>query len=118
MEESIRESLCTYFEDMDSFEAEIKNVTAVLIEMKEESLLGDEMFWNHYLSLIQRIRKNEQNEFELEKSDEITEKSMEKSEQFVKKVAYLRENNITNLERYLLAIYFEKHNRKEGGENE
>jgi len=113
MKNEIREKLKTYFTDFEGFEDEIVIAEDALVEMKEESLLSDEMFWNHYLSLVIRIRNNEQNQMEIDAND-MSDESRELSDQFAESLSCLNLGGITAFERYLLAIYFEKH-RKEVG---
>jgi len=116
MENAIKENLKQYFDDIDGFSVEITEAKEML-EVICPVLESDEMFWNHYLSLIVRVRNSEQNDLPFENNGDISEASIDKAREFIDGISLFKVDTITDFEQYLLAIYFEKQVGKEVGSN-
>lgn len=67
-----------------------------------------EIFWNHVLTLFERIDEGEQNEYDMSEVDEMSIEAREMTEKFEVFVGQERAFSLTDFERYLVSLYFEQ----------
>lgn len=107
MEKKTKEQLQKYHPNLDSYDKEIK-VVEDFFTSKGYGLMieTDEVFWNHMISLIQRMDDNSLNEMEVD--IEIDEIFYDNANELIALLKEVREVTITEFELFLLAIYFQK----------
>lgn len=109
MKKEIKEELASYFSDIEKYNSEISQIELALNEMGYKQSLGNDIvFWNHILTLIQRVYSQSQNNYKFTQTGEISKCSIEKAELLITKLTCLKEHVVNKFEIYLLAIYFEK----------
>lgn len=66
------------------------------------------IFWNHIVTLFERIEKNEQNEMHLDQSVQMSDDAQKFTKEFVEYLNGYTRFSISNFEFYLLTVYFEQ----------
>lgn len=108
MEESIYSSLSKNIVNIDNYEREIKETEKFFYSKNIKKSKLDEIFWNHLLSLFERIDSNLQNDLESYKIEGITKESEILLEEYIKYISKIRNFSINNFERMLLNIYTQR----------
>ncbi|AMC93849.1 hypothetical protein AOC36_07580 [Erysipelothrix larvae] len=113
MKQTLHEELRQYFANIDTLHQEIKTMEDAIETLNfNQEILDDILFWNHYLSLVERVYNHAQNDLEFEDTGEIPQECIDVSKELFKTHKLLKDYDITDFETYLFAIYFAK-NRKE-----
>lgn len=105
----------TQYEEIEKHVPSIKEyadeVNEIVLFFKEKNLNIEKtspMFWNHVITLLDRVDQGEQNEIELEDSEEMSVYTQQLTADFEKQINQLRTFNLTGFESYMLTIHFEQ----------
>lgn len=113
MKKQLEEQLMQYHPNLKQYEKEI-----VLIEQffQEngffEQIEENEVFWNHMLSLIQRMDEKSLNDMEVDL--ELKEAYLTQAKTLIDTLSTVRDVEITEFELFLLGIYFQKFQEESG----
>lgn len=66
------------------------------------------VFWNHIITLLERIDSDEQNDLEIEQTEVMSKEATVLTDGLIEHLRRFRKFNITSFEKYLLTIYFEQ----------
>lgn len=66
------------------------------------------VFWNHIITLLERVDQNEQNSMETNDVDKMSAEAEALTEEFAQYIGERRSFEITDFEKFLLTIYFEQ----------
>lgn len=108
MESEILNKLGNHIKNIEQFNEEIQITEQFFFKKDLNHKVMDEVFWNHILSLINRIDSNEQNDLEVYDMEEIGENAIELMEEYVIEMSRYRKFNVTNFEKMLLSIYTQR----------
>lgn len=108
MKKEIYEKSKEIFPNIDDYEVEIFEIESFLKELNVEEKYLDLVFWNHMISLFERIDTDSQNDMDIEDFDEIHEETKRVTQDLVKRLNVIRQFNITNMENLLINIHIEK----------
>lgn len=109
-----------YVPAVDQYSKEVELIESFFAEKDLEIQKTDAVFWNHLITLFERIDKGEQNTDEIDASiDEMSAEAQELTTDFVTYMNAHRPFPISQFEHFLLTIYFEQlKNKKDKKENE
>lgn len=108
MDKTIRVALEKIFPNLDKYKVEI-NVTDKFFKDKgisEDKL--DQVFWNHMISLWERIDKDEQNDLDIENMEEFSDEANKILEDYILELSKHRNFEINDFEKMLVAIYMQR----------
>lgn len=108
MKKLMVEKVKEYFPNIENYSKEINLTEKFFSKIGVDESLMDEVFWNHLLSLLERIDTNIQNSLEFSESDEISEKEKDVVKNYIEEMNLIRNFDITDFEKFLLEIYVKK----------
>lgn len=92
----------------NEFLPEIKYVEIFLKEKNFDINETSVLFWNHFITLLERIDENNQNNFDLEDTEALSTEAKKLTQEFEEYLNRYRSFNLTPFEKYLMEIYFEQ----------
>lgn len=114
MDSEVRKKLSQYFESIDQYQKEI-DLTQEFFRSKNIPIDNlDEIYWNHLLTLLNRVDTNSQNNMEIEELEDISEEATLLTNEFENYLSQHREFTLTPFESMLLNIYSQKFLEKGG----
>lgn len=108
MDEIIYKNISENIENISNYTNEIEKTEKFFVSKKINMNSLDEVFWNHLITLFERIDSDEQNDFELDKLDEITDKAKKLLDEYIVEMNKIRNFNINEFEKKLLSIYTQR----------
>lgn len=66
------------------------------------------LFWNHLITLFERVDESDQNNFDLDEVDELSKESEELTKDFEAYINDRRPFDLTAFEHYLMQVHFEQ----------
>jgi len=87
---------------------EVKYVELFLEEKEIDINKTSVMFWNHLITLFERIDENNQNNLDLEDAETTSTEAQLLTQEFENYLDTYRSFNLTEFEKYLMEIYFEQ----------
>ncbi|MGI6510669.1 MAG: hypothetical protein ACOX1L_08890 [Erysipelotrichaceae bacterium] len=113
MNKTIRSALEETFPDLDNYKTEIDITDKFFKDRGISDDKLDQVFWNHMISLWERIDKNEQNDLEIENMEEFSKEAKNLLEEYILEVSKHRNFEINNFEKMLVAIYMQRMQEEE-----
>lgn len=108
MDEKIYKNISENIKNISNYKKEIK-ITEEFFSSKQVNLRTlDEVFWNHLLTLFERIDLHEQNNLELDQIEEISDEAKNILDEYVIEMNKIRDFNINDFEKMLLSIYTQR----------
>lgn len=87
---------------------EVQYVEDFLDEKKLKINKTNLLFWNHLITLFERVDENDQNQFDLDEVDELSKESEKLTRSFETYIHKRRAFDLTEFERYLMQVHFEQ----------
>lgn len=98
-------------EHVPAIEKYLKEVKVIEAFFKEKELSVENttpMFWNHIITLLERIDENAQNEIEISDAEEMSSHAQELTNEFENILNDKRKFDLTEFENYMMTIHFEQ----------
>lgn len=93
---------------IEKYPKEIKLIEEYLNTIGVEVEQTTIVFWNHIITLLERIDSDEQNDLEIEQTEVMSQEAVELTEGLREHLRRFRKFDTTSFENYLLTIYFEQ----------
>lgn len=90
------------------YTTEVVNIETFFIEKELDIQKTTPVFWNHVITLLERVDEDEQNSLETDDVDLMSKEAIQLTEEFIYYLNAKRPFGITEFESYLLTIYFEQ----------
>jgi hypothetical protein len=91
-----------------NYPKEVEYVEAFLDTKGLEAEKMTVIFWNHLITLFERVDEGEQNEMDLSDADELSKEAQDLSKEFEVYMQTYRSFELTEFENYLMQIHFEQ----------
>lgn len=108
MEKSKYQTIAEHVPAIHNYEKEV----AIVEQFFEEKGLSIQdttvVFWNHLITLLERIDDQQQNVMEFEGADEMSQEAQQMTDEFSAFMHQHRSFDLTQFEKYLLTLYFEQ----------
>lgn len=101
-------ALKKYITNIEDFTREIKDIEAFFENQNIDCNRLDLVFWNHMLSLFNRIDQGEQNNLELGAMDEVSKQAEALGYSLIESLKAIRNFELTEMERLLINIHMAK----------
>lgn len=108
MKESQYQAVAEHVPAIQNYSKEVKSVEQFL---EKEGLKVEEttaVFWNHFITLLERIDEGTQNDLEFDGADEMSQAAQQMTAEFADFMNESRPFEVTEFEKYLLTLYFEQ----------
>ncbi|WP_028273447.1 hypothetical protein [Atopococcus tabaci] len=94
--------------DIEKYSKEVGLIEEFFVEKNLQIEKTTPVFWNHVITLMERIDNDEQNDLDLDQTEEMSKTAKELTKDFVDHLNQSRAFETTDFENYLLTIYFEQ----------
>ncbi|MGY3776366.1 hypothetical protein [Helcococcus sueciensis] len=108
MEQSIYKQLSENIENISEYTNEIEKTEEFFLSRKINKETLDEVFWNHLITLLERIDNDEQNDLEMDELDEISKEAKDLLDEYISEMNKIRNFDVNNFEKKLLSIYTQR----------
>lgn len=108
MKQEIYDEVEIHVPSIIHYSKEVENVEKFLRMKDINPDILSIIFWNHFITLLERIEGGNQNELELTDTEELSKDAQELTKEFV---VYMKSHHVfelTEFEEYLIQIHFEQ----------